>query len=207
MKYSKILANIHHFVSEYVDSHHNPGCCFHNFHHIQTVLKGVVEIGAFYRVNEEESFVLKAAAYFHDLSYISHGPADHEEISARMAKSFLEEEGLDQSLVRLVENCIKATKYKQRSTSKLEAIFCDADLCHLGGTAFEHLNIRMLQEIKNLRGIDFDEDLWLAISLHVLQNHRFHTDYGMMTLDKGKQENIQILEEKLRICRSKSRMH
>ncbi|WDF66878.1 HD domain-containing protein [Sphingobacterium oryzagri] len=202
MDYAGKLKEIDFFVQDYVENYRNPLLYFHTIQHIESVLAGINDIGNFYRLDEEAYFILKAAAYFHDLYYMAHGPANHKENSARMAKNFLLEEGIPLSVIDEVVNCIRTTQSKRQTKNDLQAIFCDADLYHLSGTSFEKHHLDRLEEIKNLRKIDIDERLWIAISLKVLDQHQFHTDYGRCELDKGKQINIKILEKKLSYLRT-----
>ncbi|KGE15947.1 HD domain-containing protein [Sphingobacterium deserti] len=197
MDYDHLLSEIEGFIGQSFDQQRGYAYPFHNISHIYDVVKAADEIADFYKLAKEYRFILKSAAFFHDVGYIQDGPKDHEVKSAMIANRFFEPFSLPAHTLNSIENCIMATRNKQHPTTFLEAIMCDADLLHFGKEKFEELNLNMYAEITKLRKFKLDEGVWAAISLNFLEQHRFHTDYVRSTYDFGKQKNIKALKNKL----------
>ncbi|TDS11762.1 HD domain-containing protein [Sphingobacterium paludis] len=197
MNYDLVLAEMEDFIGLFFDKHAHQSHAFHNRAHLDEVVAAVEEIADFYKLAAEHRFILKSAAYFHDIAYIAEGPDGHEWKSARMAKEFLASFSLPTPVVQSVENCIMATRNKQHPNTFLEAILCDADLVHIGKENFEECNLNRYVEILNLRHREFDSGVWMAISLHFLQQHQFYTHYVRAKYESGKQKNIRSLKQKL----------
>ena len=197
MDYDNLLSEMEGFLIQSCDKQHKYTYPFHNISHIYDVVRATEEIADFYKLAKEHRFILKSAAFFHDIGYIQNGPSNHEGESAAIAKRFFEPFLLPRPTLQSIENCIMATRNKQHPTTFLEAILCDADLLHVGGEKFEELNLNMYAEITKLRNFDLDSGVWAAISLQMLEQHSFHTDYARSTYDAGKLKNIKALKKKL----------
>jgi HD superfamily phosphodiesterase len=164
---------------------------YHNIVHTYTVVAHALEIAANYPLNEEELFILFAAAWFHDTGQISASPIWHEEESVKIAnRFFLDEPDVPTHLIMAIGHCILATKLPQRPGTLVEEILCDADLYHLGTAAFPEINERVKQEAL-LRG--FNVENWDSGTLRMLQIHRYHTAYCIEKLTAGKEEHIARL--------------
>ncbi len=197
MNYKKILKEAHSYLEQYATLYGQRPYSFHNMRHIADVSKAIDEISDYYRLDAEHYFIVKAAALFHDLGYISHGPKGHEAKGAQLAKAFLDSRSVTTATSQSVINCIMATRDKQHPTTFLESILCDADLIHLGHKDFSELNFCMFQEIVDLRKVDLDNNIWMALSIKFLENHQFHTSYVQERYNSGKDKNLRLLKEKL----------
>lgn len=197
MNYKKILKEAHSYLEQYAALYGQRPYSFHNMRHIADVSKAIDEISDYYKLDAEHYFIVKAAALFHDLGYISHGPEGHEAKGAQLAKAFLDSKSVTTATTQSVINCIMATRDKQHPTTFLESILCDADLMHLGDKEFSKLNFCMFQEIVDLRKVDLDKNIWIALSIKFLENHQFHTSYVQERYNSGKEKNLRLMKEKL----------
>jgi hypothetical protein len=138
---------------------------------------------------------LLVAAWFHDAGYVK-GEKDHELESACIAAEFLEQQGIDETEIAAVKQCILATKYPQKPANHLEAILCDADLFHLGENNFTERSELLRKEFANTKGTSCTDAEWMENNLAFLDNHSFHTDYCRKLATVNKARNINRLQER-----------
>ncbi|QNR86013.1 HD domain-containing protein [Pedobacter riviphilus] len=110
-----LISRVSDYVQELLENELPGHMYFHNFEHTLLVVEGVKIIGAHSAVSEHEMLVLTLAAYLHDIGY-TRQYIGHETISAEMAGTFLNTNGLSSLDVEQVKNCILATKYPQLPT-------------------------------------------------------------------------------------------
>ncbi|MFZ4861510.1 Pycsar system effector family protein [Sphingobacterium sp. Mn56C] len=170
--------------------------CFHNTQHITDVVDAVQEMSGYYKLDENDRFVLTTAAYFHDVGYLTGGPAGHEERGAIFAARYLSEKGVPAALIEKVQACIRATRMPQQPTTLLEKIMCDADLFHLGGDRFSERNKLMRKEVEFLSGTPVDKDTWRQQTIKLMEDHVYHTTYAQEHRNAGKEHNLKLLKEK-----------
>jgi len=195
MEYGPLLLQINTYLQERIK---NGSCefCFHNFQHTQDVVESVEELANHYALNDQDRFVVLAAAYFHDIGYESGGSEGHEARSAEIAMEFLAGLGVSNEKQDQVKGCILATKMPQAPRNLLEQIVCDADLFHLGKLSFDERNKLMLQEAEQLKGEKIDRNIWREQTIELLQKHVYHTKYAQEKLALGKRDNLQGLMKK-----------
>ena len=91
MDYSSILEQAQHYTRSFFDTHVNDKLLYHNRKHTEQVVEAAVQIAQHYQLNDEEFFVVKVAASFHDIGYLTGSGPGHEERGANMAQAFLED--------------------------------------------------------------------------------------------------------------------
>lgn len=196
MEFNLIINKIEQYVLNFFSGGVCKQYCFHNESHTNSVVTAVKEMSYHYGLNEEDRFVLIAAAYFHDLGYAQGGRNCHEERGVDLAKIFLQEEGVNPVLITKVERCIMATCMPQNPKDLLEQIICDADLYHLGTPMFMERNKLMQQEMEKVTGSKIDKAVWKASTIQLFQQHKYHTQYAQEKLTEGKQANFESLIKK-----------
>jgi HD superfamily phosphodiesterase len=165
---------------------------YHNINHTRSVVAHTIEIAANYDLNEEDRFVLLAAAWFHDTGQIFTTPEWHEEESVRVANIFFyEQASVPINLITAIDHCILATKMPQRPHTLIEEILCDADLYHLGTEAFMTID-KLVKEESKLRGLPVDT--WDQGTIKLMLAHHFHTTYCREKLTPGKEKNLLLLK-------------
>lgn len=168
---------------------------YHNLEHTKRVVQHSRQMADHYRLEEEDRFILLAAAWFHDTGQLKGDVAIHEETSVTFMESFFQVKHVNTSITHQVATCILATKMPVDPHSLLEKIICDADTWHLGTADFQstdalvwqELELRLKQSIEKKEGK----------SLEFLETHRFYTDYCIEHLSAGKQENINQLKQRV----------
>lgn len=171
--------------------------CYHNIDHTLRVVRNAEFIGNLEKLDEDQMFVIKAIAWFHDLGYTK-CYAGHEDASMSIASEFLQSQGLEKSTIDAVVNGIDATRVPQKPKDKIERIIADADLFDLGTDEYFELSERLFNEWDDCIKPSAREDHW-NFSLAFLKGHKYFTEYGKEVLELKKLNNISILERKLNV--------
>ena len=195
MDNEKLFSELEAFASELLNC--QPICQFfyHNLDHTKSVLKNVELIGNYEGVDEETMFVLKVAAWFHDLGY-ANSYTRHEDESIKLARIFLGERNVNSDVIELVINGINATRVPQDPQTLSEKILADADLFDLGTEDYFKQSENLWKEWnKNLK--EFSELEFWQISFDFVNEHKYLTNYAKYILEPKKQENLALLEKML----------
>ncbi|AEW03465.1 phosphohydrolase [Niastella koreensis] len=195
MNYYTLLDEIKQYVTTYFHTHTNDKLIYHNLAHTENVVNAAVEIANHYRLSDLDYFVVVTAAWFHDIGYYS-DPSRHEEKGAEEAAAFLKRQGIDETTIQTVGNCIRATRLPQSPETLLEKIVADADLFHLGTSRFTETNKTMRKEFMALHNMDISKDEWRAKTIRLLESHHYHTDYAQLLLNDAKAKHLEKLKEK-----------
>lgn len=198
MNHKEIIDKAENYVRELFDSHPNDVFAYHNIEHTEKVVKTAAQIAEHYSLSEFEIQSVHISAWFHDVGYLFVLCDGHEEKSADLATSFLEEQGAHHHLIQNVRESILATKIFTKPDSLIAKILADADLFHLGTPEFRKTNKKMWVEMTRCFGEKIPADEWQKSALELLERHQYHTEYCRNLLENGKQENIEFLREWLK---------
>jgi len=172
---------------------------YHDLQHTLNVVEGAKEIGAQYKLDAHEMELLVIAAWFHDTGY-SEGPEGHEKRSCKLAKSYLVDKEYSVADLKIICDCILATKLPQNPDNLLEKIICDADLSHLGKSNYWDRCGKVRMEIANLSSTMMSEMEWVEFELNFIENHEYQTAVAKELYDKRKQKHIRLLlKQKIRL--------
>ncbi|HEY0298316.1 MAG TPA: Pycsar system effector family protein, partial [Arachidicoccus sp.] len=205
MDYTDILKNIQAFMNDYFQSHNDSRYVYHNQSHTQGVVNAAIQIAIHYQLNEKDSFIVTAAAWFHDSGYFTQ-PENHEVAGARLAEEFLKSVIIDESIINAVKGCIIATHMPQNPQNQLEQIVCDADLFHLGTIDFPEKNKLMRKEAELFKNEKIDKDQWRKGTILLMETHHYFTDYCQSLLNNTKALNLQRLKEKEQEQKAENKM-
>ena len=103
---------------------------YHNLIHTKEVVEACKILARNEGLSQEESELVIAAAWFHDIGY-TEDYTHHEEISKKIATEFLSSINLESGKIAIICGCIDATRIPQTPGNKLEEVLCDADMYHL----------------------------------------------------------------------------
>jgi predicted metal-dependent HD superfamily phosphohydrolase len=184
------------YLLPFFAAHANEHFLYHNLEHTKTVVAAAEQIGNHYQLNPRDLFIVTSAAWFHDSGYFIGKAIEHEQLGALFATSFLESEGLEESVITQIKNCILATKLPQNPTGLLEKIVCDSDLFHLGSDNFAERNRLIRKEAEAISGQKIEKRQWRKSTIALLTNHHYHTDYCQQLLNEKKEANLQQLLSK-----------
>jgi predicted metal-dependent HD superfamily phosphohydrolase len=168
---------------------------YHNLSHTQSVVKAATQIANHYQLNEKDFFIVTTAAWFHDAGYFADSK-NHEKKGAEMAATFLRNNSVDEETIRVIGNCILATRIPQKPNTKLEEIVCDADLFHLGTDDFPENNKLMRKEAEAKKGMAISKDEWRKGTIRLFEMHHYFTDYCQLLLNDKKKETLGKMKSK-----------
>ncbi len=195
-----VLDKIEKYIIQYFEEKMPQKYVYHDLQHTLNVVEGVKELATPYKINEKELELLLIAAWFHDTGYVE-GPEDHEQRSCLVATAFLKESSYDAQDIKIVCECIMATKLPQDPDNLLEKIICDADLSHLGKSNYWDRCGRVRQEISFLKNEMMSEQDWVNFELNFIENHEYHTAVAKELYEKRKQKHIRLLlKQKIRLA-------
>jgi predicted metal-dependent HD superfamily phosphohydrolase len=196
MNYNHRLDKVRHHVNQLLGNKSISELIYHNLAHTESVVAHATRIADFYQLDEKDTFIVSAAAWFHDTGYYSGEAKGHEQRGAELAANFLKEDGIPEEIVSQVRGCILATVVPQKPQNLLEEIVCDADLFHFGTAEFAERNKLMRKEAEQRCDKKIDKAMWRESTIELLENHTFKTSYCRDLLNKQKNKNLAKLKEK-----------
>ena len=110
-------------------------------------------------------------------------------------KSFMQINRPETELIQIIEGCILATKRSTAPANLLQQILSDADTYHLGTKEFKRTNKQVRKEI--LLDREMSKEEYDIKTLEFLENHKYYTSYCIELLNKGKEDNIEKLRQKI----------
>ncbi|HWJ89991.1 MAG TPA: Pycsar system effector family protein [Flavisolibacter sp.] len=192
----QILSAARHYVTELFTHQVKPAFVFHNLDHTESVAESASQMADFYRLNDEDRFVLMNAAWFHDTGYSSGRPDGHEDVSVQIASRFLHQHSVDEAIIHRISSAIQSTRMPQSPVSQVEKILCDADLTHLATGDFKAMSQLLKQERENLLGQKISKKEWRKGNIRFLEEHHYFTEFGQDNLEPKKNENLASLKKK-----------
>jgi len=191
-----IYKRIANHVTDLFEQHTNPNLLFHNLQHTKNVVDHAQEIAAHYQLNETDTLVVYAAAWFHDVGHLFTEPGKHEEKSVELMRAYLQQEHeVSPETVDNIAACIMATRLPASPKGLVQEIICDADTYHFGTKDFKTTN-KLIKKEFALRGFDLLPDEWTKNTLELLNRHTFFTTYCKVLLALRKEKNIAWLKRK-----------
>ncbi|RMA58934.1 Pycsar system effector family protein [Ulvibacter antarcticus] len=170
---------------------------YHNYTHTKRVYKSINEIIEDSQIDVKDATILRLAALLHDAGYIETREG-HEEVSARIAKEFLESKDVAKDTIEGVMKCILATKFTRAPEDKMEEMIKDADSSHFGKDYFEEASDFLRQELKSQDVKKYSPSDWRDENIKVLvEKHQFYSEYALKNWQKQKEENlVDLLKSK-----------
>jgi predicted metal-dependent HD superfamily phosphohydrolase len=195
MNYSSILTELAAYTEQtFIESGKN--LPYHNPEHTKAVLYAANELCNHYQLNEEDRFIVNAAAWLHDLGVTKGILKNHEEQSVALAEVWLKEKQVPEEIIEKINGAIMATRMPQNPGNLREQIICDADLWHLGTEKFSEHQKLLRQEISAFEEKEIETDAWRSKNIELLSSHTYHTGYARNLLQSKKEEHLIRLKGK-----------
>ena len=176
-----------------------PNLHYHGIHHTLDVVEAVERIAIMEGVLDEDIFVLKSAATYHDAGFVEKYD-DNEVVGASMAADILPKYGYTDEQIKLVWALIYATIIPHKPNNHLEQIICDADLDYLGRDDFHTISDTLRRELRDHGKIKSDR-LWDEIQVKFLTQHKYFTKSAKKL--RGPKKKKHLKEIKLRLKENK----
>jgi len=165
---------------------------YHDFNHEVDVYSSVSVLAGMENLSQEDRFVLKTSALFHDALF-KPGYQYNEEVSAKWAKRCLPHLGYSGEQTEKVKRLILATKMPTHPGNLLEKIICDADLANLGRDDFFERGEALRMELGAENG-----KKWYESQKKFLESHEYYTASAKYLWDEGKKKNIEELDRRIK---------
>ena len=144
---------------------------------------------------DEDIFVLKSAATYHDAGFIESYDAN-EEIGAALAAKILPKYGYTEEQIKQVWELIYATIIPHKPKNQLEEIICDADLDYLGRDDFHKIADSLRRELRDHGKINSDR-LWDEIQVKFLTQHKYFTKSAKKLREAKKKKHLGEIKQRL----------
>lgn len=175
-----------------------PELTYHNLWHTRDdVMVAAVAFGQLSRLEAEDLDLLRVAAAFHDVGFVSRYQG-HEIASMRIAAQELPQFGFRPDQIEQVIGMIMATRLPQSPRSHLEALLADADLDVLGRDDFFTRNQALRAEHAAF-GRRMTDGQWLQQQRDFLQGHRYFTAVARSLRTPTKRTNLALLEAQIAV--------
>ncbi|MFK2818632.1 DUF5706 domain-containing protein [Flavobacteriaceae sp. LMIT009] len=166
---------------------------YHNLSHTRRVVKSTQELIEGENVSEDLVELLLIAAWFHDVGYVK-GIENHEEVSAKMASSYLKEHDYNGKNIELVASLIKSTKMGVEPSTHLEKILNDADNSHFGKKGYADISDLLREEWEQQKVKEFSDVKWIKENVTFFTKyHKFYTDFALEYWQPQKDKNLAAL--------------
>lgn len=169
---------------------------YHNYAHTVDVASDADRIGRKSGIPEERLVLVTLAAWFHDTGFIEVYQG-HEEVSARIARKFLENHGMPQHNIEKVISYIYATRENYQPVNLEEQVIHDADRAHVGKEKFFDLADQLRREWEHHRGTRYSDQEWAELQLEFLSSVEFYTDFARENFRKQWRRNLESLQTTL----------
>jgi len=165
---------------------------YHGIHHTQNALLTSKHYLKCENIDGEEAKLVRIGILLHDIGFTVSNK-NHEEESVIIAKRLMYKHGFTEKQFLLVKGLILATRIPQTPNTPLERIICDVDLDYLGRSDFYEKSDQLFRELKAFSMLKSKNE-WNAIQIKFLQNHQYHTAYGIKNRQSEKEKRIDELK-------------
>lgn len=182
-------------IMKILKSELSPNLHYHGIHHTYDVVDAAERLAIMEGVLDEDIFVLKSAATYHDAGFVEQYEKN-EPIGARMAEEILPLYGYTAAQVQTVHELIYATIIPHNPQGKLQEIICDADLDYLGRDDFHQIADTLRRELRDHGKIHSDR-LWDEIQVKFLEQHKYFTKSAIKLRQAKKLKHIEEIKQRL----------
>jgi class 3 adenylate cyclase/predicted metal-dependent HD superfamily phosphohydrolase len=161
---------------------------YHNVKHTIDVVTQVELIGNAEGISNKEMLLVKTAALFHDIGFLTSYDC-HEEESVRMAREILPEYHYTGQQIEEIKRLIMATQMPPEPGDHLEKIICDADLDYLGRSDFVPVAYNLYKELK-IRNKIHSFEQWKKIQIRFIKQHNYFTRTAQKMREVNKKRQL-----------------
>ncbi|NBB21629.1 HD domain-containing protein [Runella sp. CRIBMP] len=188
------IEDVENYILEKLRKSLSPTLYYHGAHHTDDVVASALKIAEAEGIVDEESLILlKTAALYHDLGFITTYRC-HEEEGCRIARLMLPHFGYDTVQIEKICGMVRATKIPQTPHTHLEQIIADADLDYLGRDDFWPIANSLYEELREREMVP-DIQAWNKIQVSFLTAHTYWTASAQAGRNAQKQAYLDELTE------------
>ena len=168
---------------------------YHSIFHTKDVTAAAERIALREGITDEDLFLLKSAASYHDAGFITQYD-NNEPVGIELAKEHLPKFGYSQKQIERIEQLIYVTKIPHKPKNKLEELMCDADLDYLGRDDFWEISDKLRRELREHGKINSDRK-WDEIQLAFFEKHRYFTKTSIELRQEKKMKHLEAIKMRL----------
>ncbi len=181
-------------IMKILEDNLSPKLLYHSINHTIDVTQAVERLAIMEGITDEDLFLLKSAATYHDAGFVERYDKN-EEIGIRMAREILPRYGYTEEQLDIIDGLIKSTEIPQSPKTHLEQIMCDADLDYLGRDDFHVIADYLRRELREHGKLDSDR-LWDEIQIKFLNQHTYFTKSAIRLRQDKKRKHIKEIEDR-----------
>jgi class 3 adenylate cyclase/predicted metal-dependent HD superfamily phosphohydrolase len=174
----------------------SPKLLYHSINHTIDVTKAVERIAIMEGITDEDLFLLKSAATYHDAGFIEKYE-NNEAVGMRLAREILPKYGYTDDQINIIDGLIKSTEIPQSPSTHLQQVMCDADLDYLGRDDFHEIADLLRRELREHGQLDSDRK-WDEIQLSFLEEHTYFTASAIRLRRKKKRKHMDDIRTRLK---------
>jgi ligand-binding sensor domain-containing protein/class 3 adenylate cyclase/predicted metal-dependent HD superfamily phosphohydrolase len=183
-------------IMKILETQLSPKLLYHSINHTIDVTKAVERLAIMEGITDEDLFLLKSAATYHDAGFIEKYE-NNEEIGMRLAREILPKYGYAEDQIDIIDGLIKSTEIPQSPNTLLQQIMCDADLDYLGRSDFHEIADLLRRELREHGKLESDR-LWDEIQIKFLEQHTYFTKSAIESRQETKLKHIEEIKERLK---------
>lgn len=191
INYKKAERHIMKVLRERLPSHLH----YHGIHHTLDVVQASERIALMEGITDEQMFVLKSAATYHDAGFVEQYDKN-EPVGIRMAQEILPKYGYTPEQVEEVAKLINATIIPHNPQTHLQQIICDADLDYLGRDDFHEIADTLRRELREAGKINSDRG-WDEMQVKFLTMHKYFTPSAIQLRQAKKEKHVEEIKKRL----------
>jgi len=170
---------------------------YHDIDHTFNVEKAAIRYATLEGIPEEDMFLLRTAALYHDSGFILRYH-DNEEFAMQLAQNNLPLFGYSAEEIKTICSIIAATQSNTEPKTNLEKIMCDADHDYLGRPDYNYIANRLRSELQ-IYDLEMSDQEWIEFQLNYLENiHTYFTDTAKNIRELGKNARVIELKNQLK---------
>ena len=166
---------------------------YHNLSHTELVKDSANLLALDSLLSEEETALLTLAAIFHDTGFTK-DPDNHEQASAIIAETFLNDKGLSNSQIDQIKSLIMATQMCWKGDDKLASLLRDADMSNLAQSNYLEIAERLRKEEAWRKSEQISIENWIDENIKFFGMHQYLSKAGKSRFGKSKKKNLKKLK-------------
>ncbi|HVG13515.1 MAG TPA: YitT family protein [Chitinophagaceae bacterium] len=167
---------------------------YHNAEHTMDVIQAVTRLASEEGIPDKEKKLLLTAALFHDSGFLEDYD-NHEEVSCKLARTYLPEYDYSQEDIEHICSLVMVTKQDRIPSNIYEEILCDADLYYLGTGQYARNALQLYKELKSVGKISGKSE-WKQKQIDFLTTHQYYTATAKKSLAAKSKENLAHLGQR-----------
>lgn len=191
-----IIEKAEQFVSNLFETRLSTVNFYHNINHTRRVVEDISQLAEWEGCSEEETKILKLAAWFHDTGFVKVDKG-HEEVSVKIAQEFLQSNQVSKDVIDLVTDLILVSIKDLKPKTNLQKLIKDADCSHVASENYFEISNLLRKENALKLNTSFTDLEWLEGNKEFFEWHKFYSDSAKLKWQPLKTLNLRELNAKI----------